>query len=274
MRRCRPWLGTFVEIEAGCARAIEAAFAAVERVHRLMSSHDCRSELSILNRSAGASAVRLSEDTRIVIERALFWARASDGAFDPVAAGRAAVARGALPVHDGQRLPEPSSNFRALSLDGDWAGLARPACVDLGGIAKGHAVDAAIAALRAAGMKHGLVNAGGDVSAFGRQRRFAVPDPSTGAPRLSLILRDRALATSAGLRGEGGLDFAHLPCRYPTFESVTVEAARAIDADALTKIAFAGHARLPQILAMTGSRALAITSSGAVVDLAEDRLAA
>lgn len=274
LRRCRPLLGTFVEIEAECADAIEAAFEAVARIHRLMSAHEADSELSRLNRSAATGAVRLSRDMRIVLDRALFWARHSDGLFDPVAAGRAAVARGDIPLHGGQPAPDPAADYHALILDENMARLDRPACVDLGGIAKGHAVDAAIAALREAGMTDGLVNAGGDLLAFGRPRRVDVPDPANGTARLTFTLCDRALATSAAQRGDADMSFAHLPHRCRDYISVTVEAARAIDADALTKIAFARHPRLPHLLAMADARAVAITTSGNVTELCGERLAA
>ncbi len=209
-----------------------------------MSAHETDSELGQLNRSAGTGAMRLSRDVRIVLDRALFWARHSDGLFDPVAAGHAAVTRGDIPLHGGQPAPDPAADYHALVLD-DMARLTRPACVDLGGIAKGHAVDTAIAALREAGMTDGIVNAGGDLFAFGRPRRVDVSDPANGTARLTFTLRDRALATSAAQR-----------------------------VDALTKIAFARHPRLAHLLALADAQAVAITRSGDVTDLGSERLAA
>jgi thiamine biosynthesis lipoprotein len=54
LRRMRPLLGTFVEIRATGASsrletAVRAAFAAIERVQRLMSFHDPRSDVSRIN---------------------------------------------------------------------------------------------------------------------------------------------------------------------------------------------------------------------------------
>ena len=270
-RRCRPWLGTVVEIEADCGAAIEAGFAAIERVHTLMSAHEPMSELSRLNRG---ERVRISFDTRIVLDRALLWFAASGGLFDPALAGRIAIDRGALPIHPGQAVPERSSDLRVLRVDGSVAWLDRPACLDLGGIAKGHAVDVAVAAMQKAGARTGLVNAGGDLFGFGRPHRIQVVEPSTRAPRLAISLDNRALATSAGLARAKGLSFAHLPRRSPRFASVTVEAARAIDADALTKIAIARHPRLVELLALADARAFAITTAGDVIGLGAERLAA
>lgn len=260
MRRCRPWLGTLVEIEADSDAAIEAGFAAVGEVHRLMSAHDPMSELSRINRG---ERVSLSPHLLTVLERALFWFRLSDGAFDPAVAGRRALAREALPLHPGQSRPGPAG-LSSLAIDDGHAWLTSTACLDLGGIAKGHAVDAAAAAMRAAGARTGLVNAGGDLFAFGNPQPVDIVDPQTREPRLRVMLVDRALATSAGLSSEKGLRSDHLPSGR--FQSVTVEAARAIDADALTKIVWAGHSRLSELLSFADARVVAISADGSVVE--------
>lgn len=264
MRRCRPWLGTFVEIEADDVQAIEAGFAAIETVHNLMSAHDPLSELSRINRG---ERLRLSAETLAVLDRAQFWFDSSDGAFDPAAAGKAAIASGVLPIHPGQPLPACDLRFNALSLEDDMAELTGPACLDLGGIAKGYAVDAAIAVMIDAGAEHGFVNAGGDMAAFGEARSVDIVDPRTRFTNVRLDLADAALATSAGLQSDAGLDFDHLLGRNHAFVSVTVVAPRAIDADALTKIAFCDHPRLCVLLELAGARALGMVADGRVVEL-------
>ncbi len=241
MRRCRPLLGTFVEVDCDIAAAADDAFAAVEQVHRLMSAHDPNSELSQINRSAHRVPITVSEPTAEVLRRAAHWASLSGGAFDIVRAGHEAVARGALPLHPGQPRPDPAADWRALHLEGGAVTLDRPACLDLGGIAKGYAVDLAIEAMRRAGATRGLVNAGGDLRGFGEQPwAIAVADPLTRQPLVMLALQDHALATSAGLpKGAAGLDFAHLPKSSRRWLSVTVRAPYACDADALTKTVWA-----------------------------------
>lgn len=268
MRRCRPWLGTLVEIEADIDTAITAGFDAVAAVHRSMSAHDPASDISRINRG---ERVPLGRHLCAVLERSIFWFRASDGLFDPTAAGRRALASGALPLHPGQSEPG-NADLSVLRLDGANAWLDRPACLDLGGIAKGHAVDAAVAAMRAAGAKRGLVNAGGDLAAFGEVRSIDIVDPVTRRPRLCVRLDNRALATSSGIIAPEGLDFGHLP--VGAYHSVSVEAARAIDADALTKVAWAGHPRLPALLALADARAVAVDADGAIVDPARQMEAA
>jgi len=266
VERCRPYLGTFVTIEAESDAAIEAGFAAIERIHGLMSAHEAGSELSRLNRSSAEDPVSLSPDTLAVLERAQHWHRASDGLFDPALAGRSARQRGALPLHPGQ--PEPEADFSALAFDGSNAWLIEPALIDLGGIAKGHAVDMAIAAMKQAGATSGMVNAGGDLAAFGEPRAIHVHHPLHDRPMVEILLQDRALATSAGHVSNGTLDFDHLPGRADQFISVTIEAQNAIDADALTKIGWGPHPALAQLLDDVGARGLAIMADGSVQDLA------
>ena len=241
MRRCRPLLGTFVEVECASSEAIDAAFAAVEQVHRLMSAHDPDSELSKVNRLAHCTPISVSEPTAAVLHRAAYWASMTDGAFNIVRAGRDAVARGALPLHPGQPRPDPTADWTALHLDGRTVTLDRPACLDVGGIAKGYAVDLAVAAMQRAGAARGLVNAGGDLRGFGGEPwPVAVAAPLTRRPQVMIALDNEALATSAGVAGKGAaLDFSHLPRSNRRWLSVSVRATNACDADALTKIVWA-----------------------------------
>src|SRR3982750_3964721 len=94
VRRCRPLLGTFVEIvafgtEAGdLEHAVESAFLAIAQVHRLMSFHDPESDVSRMNRDACHKAVCIHPWTWRVLKSAQEFARNSDGIFDVTMAGR------------------------------------------------------------------------------------------------------------------------------------------------------------------------------------------
>ena len=88
MRRARPLLGTIVDLQARAreeitlVRGFEAAFAAIERVHRLMSFHDEASDTSRVNSAAFQYAVVVDRWTWRVLQAAQQFARDSDGAFD------------------------------------------------------------------------------------------------------------------------------------------------------------------------------------------------
>ena len=260
LRRCRPLLGTFVEVASDCEQAVDAAFEAAEAVHRLMSAHDPDSELSRINRMAHLGPVPVSSWTAAVIERAGYWARLSGGLFDIVRAGSSALRRGALPLHPNQPVPDPMADWTAVTIADGFVTLDRPACLDLGGIAKGFAVDRAVEAMIVAGATCGLVNAGGDLRGFGADPwPVTIVDPLTRQPLVMVDLEDSALATSAGLpMPDGRLDHRHVPGASPRWISVTVRADNACDADALTKILWSGDGAAQTLLDQAGAQAIAI----------------
>src|ERR1700758_487243 len=88
IRRCRPLLGTFVEIQAfgsdltDLETVVEATFLAIARVHRLMSFHDPESDVSRMNRDACYKQTHVHPWTCRVLKSALEFSRATDGIFD------------------------------------------------------------------------------------------------------------------------------------------------------------------------------------------------
>lgn len=253
IRRCRPLLGTFVEVTtsgtdaASLERGITAAFVAIEKVHRLMSFHDPDSDVSRMNRDAFPKSVIVHPWTWKVLETAQHFAQESNGVFD-IAIARFLVNGGYLPERGYQ--PDNVATWRDIFLRKNCrVFFRRQLVIDLGGIAKGFAVDRAVAALKASGVKAGIVNAGGDLRAFGPISRIihvrhpAEPAVAAGAVRLM----ERAMATS-------GVYFSRRRHRgqyvSPLLDggtgrsareliSVSVAAAECMVADALTKIVFA-----------------------------------
>ena len=275
MRRCRPLLGTFVEIDCDLKEGFDSAFAAIERVHRLMSAHEIDSDVSRINRFAHLRPFDVNDWTALVIERALFWSKRSEGAFDVVRAGKAAITSGYLPRHADQ--PEPdAAHWTWLELQGGSVRLMKPACIDLGGIAKGFAVDRAVDALRAAGCERGLVNAGGDLRCFGPGPwPVSVVAPLSRLPVADIGLENGALATSAGVpRGDGNLGFEHLGGPGGRWTSVSVLARTACDADALTKIVWAEGLGSATVLTEVDATALLISTNGKVETIGAEALAA
>lgn len=241
-RRCRPLLGTFVEVtvtdnDAKRANAaIDTAFEAVERVQRLMSFHDPASEVSQLNRLAFHQIVSVSSLTYQVLEHAHEIYKVSDGIFDITAASL-------------RSLQSQGNSSDILLMPGRRVRFLRPFQIDLGGIAKGFAVDQAIEVLQANGIASGLVNAGGDMRCFGEQVRDVwVRHPQTPGALMPLpSLKNAALATSANSyqRRLGRLISAsgHVHGRTRRIIrrpfSVSVRASICLLADALTKVVLA-----------------------------------
>jgi thiamine biosynthesis lipoprotein len=266
-------LGTFVEIvtrgasPAAMQDAISAAFAAVQRVQDLMSAHEPDSELSQLNREAAQRAVTVSSETFTVLQHGLALAGISDGAFDFTVAPL--LARwGLLPETLRRQRRSDWRDVRLLA--GRRVFFARPLAIDLGGIAKGFAVDLAVEVLRGRAVASGLVNAGGDLRVFGpHPQRVHLRHPGNGAAlRKSVELKDGALATSSPcfrrIRRHGKI-FSHLVnarTRRAIIvpRSVTVRAPECWLADALTKVVLVDPARASRVLTQYRAEALLLAA--------------
>ena len=253
LRCARPALGTLVDIDvdiapcagrSGAVAAVGAAFAAVAEVQRLMSAHDPRSDLRRLSEGAHQGPLHVDPRTLDVLRLARRLHTASRGLFD-VAIGGALAAAGHLPPLDraGSARGATSAGAGAGTtadiriMADDTVVFARPLHLDLGGIAKGYAVDTAVAALRSHGIVSGVVNAGGDLRAFG-PRVHPVQLRFDGGVRTVARLCDGAFAASCNAaavhvdpRRGGFAGTGRPPC------TVAVHAPTAVLADALTKIA-------------------------------------
>lgn len=246
-RRARPYLGTLVEMrieglhEARALDAIEAAYAEVAAVHRLMSFHEAASDLARLHRARVGDAVTIDARTARVLHCALDIAERSEGAFDPAVAAHA-VARGSLPWPDSSFVPDAQASWRDIEwLDARRIRLRKPLWLDLGGIAKGYAVDRAIEILVQAGATQACVNAGGDLCVAGPRAEAVVLRLAGCDAAHTVELHDGAIASSAAA--------SLFPCdRYGSSKEnidcigVSVAAPACMLADALTKVALLADA--------------------------------
>lgn len=239
--------------------AIERGFAAVAEIHRLMSFHEAGSDLSRLNRDASRAPVAIDARTLTVLRAALALAEETRGAFDPTIGGQLA-AQGILPAPEGAPAPDPAASWRDVRIGGDGrVAFARPLWLDLGGIAKGHAVDAALAAMDLPESVRLLIDAGGDLRVAGpgpEMVRLAVP--ATDAVPL-VALADGALASSTSAIPWRARFAAHVDGRnrrpVGTRSFAAVAAPGCMIADALTKPVLALGARAEPLLRRHGAQA-------------------
>ncbi len=275
MRRARLLLGTLVEVAAeGSAdmlpAAIKAAFASIEDVERLMSFHNPNSDVSRINHAATDQKVSIDQHTVRVLNFARRLSELADGAFD-IATAPVLIANNFLPKRPGQAIPV-GATYRDLDLlPGDRVRWRRKGWIDLGGIAKGYAVDCAVAALRAHGVATGIVNAGGDLRCFGEVQPVHIRHPN--APTMLMHvgwLADAAIATSAGYfsgidAGRRRIDPLVDPKgHYCTSwdASISVAAPDGMTADALTKVIRLKPDFAPDILERFRAQAIVIDHQG------------
>jgi FAD:protein FMN transferase len=279
VRRAKPLLGTFVEIEAaGAARAeihqaIDAAFESIATVHRLMSFHDADSDVSRLNREAFDRPVMVHDWTFRVLQASVEMRRRSSGIFDVTVAPILQI-MGLLPRFGDEAIFGTAARAAdAIELlEGQLVRFRHPkARIDLGGIAKGFAVDRALEVLRGSDVvTGGLVNAGGDLAAFGRETQSVdirhPRDPGRVVCRVAVT--NEALASSARRfdlyhsTDTAGSAIIGPSGRAPesAIDGVTVRASSCMIADALTKIVMIEGTDAAGLLEFYNAGALLISS--------------
>jgi len=246
-------MGTVVEISVIPAdeEAIKEAFDAIKKVDELMSTYKPESEISILNRQGEN---HLSPQTSQIIQEAIKFSEMTEGAFDItcrplINLWKRAKKEAKIPtlqeIEEAKRLV----SYKKIALEDDLVKLQQPGMqIDLGGIAKGWAVDKAIQALKKRGVRAALINAGGDLYALGRRGLWKKWEVGIQHPRdqekilTTLEVSDKGVATSGDYRRYFTLEgrrFSHIvdPRTGETVEevpmSVTVVAPDATTADAL-----------------------------------------
>jgi len=260
--RSRLLMGTVVEITAfgsppdALERAVTAAFAEMARIEELMSPHRTGSDVARLA-EAETEPVAVASETAEVITLGLTVAARSGGAFD-LCLGRLKDLWGIETDHP--RVPTPEEIQAALEgtgqkklqvIDNTIVKHDPRSAVDLGGIAKGFALERAARVMEEAGIRHAAVNAGGDIRLLGDKLggpwRIGVQHPRDSGKILArLALQDVAVVTSGDYERffmRDGHRYHHLfdpATGYPAdrCQSVTVVAPRADLADALATAAF------------------------------------
>lgn len=255
--RAQTLLGTLVSItvhrmphEAQANLAMKQAFEAMAHVGQVMSAHDPESDLGRISRSRSGAILTLDPQTVHVLRCAQRWVRLSQGAYDPVRAATQLCREHRRPGL--VSLSSHGQHLHELTIVSDSVvHLLRPLAIDLGGIAKGYAVDLACQVLKQHGVTHAVVNAGGDLRMLGRAqtpifirhagRGLRDADMGQLLPRHGL-----ACATSAGLHQDS--DFVRTRGhRRQCGQGVTVVAHDAITADVLTKWALQSHPQCPRL---------------------------
>lgn len=254
-------MGTLVEIkafgsdEARLEQSVSAAFAEMTRLEELLSSHKPQSEISRLSQAVEPFTV--SRETLELLKLGQQIAKESDGAFDMTLGALKKLwaiesEQPQVPTAEQLQVALFGVGPTALTISGEKVIKAHPGLqVDLGGIAKGYAVDRALEILRRAGIAAASVNAGGDIALLGERQgrpwRIGIQHPRQVDELLTVVeLSDSAVVSSGDYERffeRDGVRYHHIfdprtgrPGRL--CQSVTVVAANAAIADALATAAF------------------------------------
>jgi thiamine biosynthesis lipoprotein len=257
----------------------------MRRVDELMSTYKPTSQVSLVNARAAEEPVRVAADLFGLLETSLDYSRITEGAFDITYASVGYLydyRRHVKPSDEDIAKALPAVDYRHVLLDPKTRSVrfSQPGVrIDLGGIAKGWAVDQGIELLRAAGVAHAFVTAGGDTriigDRFGQPWMVGIRDPRAEdkvVVRIPLV--DAALSTSGDYERffeAEGVRYHHILSPSTgrpasAVRSVTIIGPTATRTDGLSKTIFVlGIERGMQVLDRAGDvDAIAIDKDGKV----------
>ena len=229
----------------------------MRRIDALMSTYKPDSEISRVNDSAAKAPVAVTAELFGLLQTAVQYSGLSKGAFDITYASVGYLYDYRQHFHPDEKAIAtalPTVDYRQLRLDAVRRTVAfgKPGMrIDLGGIAKGYAVDRGIQILKDRGFTHAMVNAGGDTRVngdrFGKPWIVGIRHPDRKdeiALRIPLV--DAAFSTSGDYEryfDEGGVRYHHIidpkTGRSPhAVRSVTIIASNATRTDGLSKTVF------------------------------------
>ncbi|MDN6294513.1 MAG: FAD:protein FMN transferase [Alkalibacterium sp.] len=268
MERTEFLLGTIANIKVYNENSEDALDKAFERVTQLddwfaMQKED--SEISEVNRQAGIAPVEVSEEVFHVMERALYYAEESEGAFDPTIGAMTSLwnigqENAAVPDEDKLNDVLDVVDYSLVELDEEKQTIflkEEGMKVDLGGIAKGYITDEAARILKKEGVNTAIIDLGGDIVVVGNSTRgetepwrVGIQDPFTERGEIMGLveLADSAIVTSGIYERnfeEDGKSYHHLldpETGYPfdnNISGISIIADNAMDGDAIATAAFA-----------------------------------
>ncbi|HUO19607.1 MAG TPA: FAD:protein FMN transferase [Steroidobacteraceae bacterium] len=240
--------------------AIAAVMAEMRRIDELMSHYKPESQLSLINQKAATEPVQVDPELYDLIKLSTHFSEITEGAFDITYASVGYLYNYPLHVHPTEeeiKAALPAVNWRNLIFDPahhsirfGHAGMR----IDLGGIAKGYAVDRGIAILKARGIEHALVTAGGDSRLLGDHLgrpwlvSIAHPDEPHNPDKVvtRIPLSDAAVSTSGDYEryfDEDGIRYHHIidprtGHSATRVRSATIIGPTATQTDGLSKTAF------------------------------------
>ena len=257
-------MGTRITVElwvddpAAADPANEAVLAAMRHVDETMSTYKPTSEVSQVNAKAADGPMHISKELFDLLATAKEYSRLTEGAFDITYASVGYL----YDFRKRQRPDEqqiakalPAVNYEHILLDPVAQTVQfsqKGVRIDLGGIAKGYAVDLGAAALQALGITHAAVSAGGDSriigDRFGKPWLVGIRDPRKGPDSViaRIPLVDAAMSTSGDYErffDEDGVRYHHIIDPHTghsasKVRSATIIARTAIRTDGLSKTAF------------------------------------
>jgi len=241
-------------------------FDEIEEIEKKMSFHNPESELYYLNREAASHPCVISDDMSVVLMTALQLSQQTNGRYD-ISIAPELVSQGLLPENQAGVDVGERGNWQDITLIGNRLYFEKPLLLDLGGIAKGYAVDKAFLAIGEQ-VHDVVINAGGDL----RMKQWQGKDVEIKAPgfgesgSVNVTMRGPALATTASYYMGKNLSAIVDPKtkkRVHDPRSISIFAPSCMVADALTKVVLLAENSADVVESMQAS-ALLVEPDGAI----------
>jgi thiamine biosynthesis lipoprotein len=240
----------------------QAIFNRLREIDNRMSLNLPDTDLISVNAAAGIAPVKVHDDVFELIQRALYYAEISEGAFDPTV-GPLVSLWGIS--GDNPRIPSqeeidkvlPLINWRDIELDRETGSVflkRRGMAIDLGAIAKGYAADEAAVIIRKSGIKRAIIDLGGNILILGKKKDNSLWRVGLQEPReergtyLGIVTgQEQAYVTSGDYEKYFELDgirYHHIMSPFNGYPArngllgVTIVTQKSTDADALSTAIF------------------------------------
>lgn len=250
LTRCKPLLGTYVEISVESelefdelAQLSNLGFSAIEEIQAIMSFHDETSELSKINRKAFIQRVPVTNHLQKILLFCITLSEQTEGMFD-VSIAPHLIKKGLLPKPASQQVH--TGTWADIHLSKGQITFNRPLLIDLGGVAKGYAIDYALSVMQQFDADAFItINAGGDlVTNHWKNQSVLIPAQSKNTIPQKIKMLNQAIATSSYRYVEkshqGHIINPRSGESHPIDGSISVFAPCCMSADALTKVALLG----------------------------------
>jgi len=271
--------------------SIDSAFEKIYRLEKLMNRYDPNSQISKVNQSAAKEPIRVDKDLFDILQQSIYYSRKTDGAFD-ITVGplvdlwKKCAEANSMPTEQQLAEVRETVGYEKLILDANDFSVRfakEDISLDLGGIAKGFAVDLAVKEMKKSGALGGLVAIGGEIGCFGTtgkkekwvigiQNPQVLQDTDDGQNVIArLCLTNMNVSTSGDYRRFyqiGAHRFSHIfnPATEKNADqlaSVTVIAANGTEADALaTAVSVLGAEKGLEIIEKTENTEAIIIKAG------------
>lgn len=263
LTRTELFMGTAIKVslyDGGSEKVLDKVFDRVLELENLVSINKEGTEIDELNKNAGIKPVKLSDDSKNIIEKGLYYSSLSSGGYDIsigplVKLWSIGLPEAKIPTESEIKESLENINYKDVEINGNEVFLKKKGMLlDLGSIAKGYAADEIAKILVNEGIEKAIIDLGGNIYALGKKSKespwkIGVQNPFDDRGNIvgTLLTENKSVVTTGIYERfieDGDKKYHHVlnpKTGYPyntDIAGVTIIADKSIDADALSTLVF------------------------------------